>query len=225
MVVTPSRATLLSHEALIRGYNYSGAAVLCEPSLARTSARPPDAVLVDPAVGVHVVEVKGVSLDQIEDIEPGGLIVIRYGGTVRRFKRPIAQARNAMFDIRDAASRLHDGELTLPFKYWAVMPSIGRNAWFERFGPGAFAPPELLFADDLPRLAEVIRAAGGRAAGPWPESELPDPGERTRLPCMSSWPKDFRIDRLVVVRSDATDPCRPPQEPHPIIGLRPRPRA
>jgi hypothetical protein len=48
--------------ALIRGFDHADATVLCEPSLARKTTRPPDCVLVDPVAGVHVVEVKGVHL-------------------------------------------------------------------------------------------------------------------------------------------------------------------
>jgi hypothetical protein len=149
--------------ALIRGFDHPESTVLCEPSLARKTTRPPDAVLVDPVAGVHVVEIKGVTLDQVEAIEPGGLLVIRYNGLVARPKNPVVQARNAMFDIRDAAARSCDGELTLPFRYWVVMPSISRAAWLGRWGEGAFAPPELLFADDLPGLAEMIRQSGQRS--------------------------------------------------------------
>src|SRR3954465_156034 len=97
--------------ALIRGFDRPDATVLCEPSLARNSTRPPDAVLVDPVAGVHVVEVKGVTLGQVEAIEPGGLFRIRYGGLVHKPKSPVVQARNAMFDVRDAAARSFDGEL------------------------------------------------------------------------------------------------------------------
>ncbi|MDB5340950.1 MAG: hypothetical protein JWN70_6569 [Planctomycetaceae bacterium] len=45
--------------ALIQGFDHPEATVLCEPSLARSGKRPPDAVLVDPVAGIHVVEVKG----------------------------------------------------------------------------------------------------------------------------------------------------------------------
>ena len=151
--------------ALIRGFDHPDATVLCEPSLARKTTRPPDCVLVDPVAGVHVVEVKGVTLDQIEAIEPGGLLAIRYGGLVNPPKNPVVQARNAMFDIRDAAARSCDGELVLPFKYWVVMPSIRRAEWFEQWGDDAFAPPELLFADDLPGLAETISGGGPPSPG------------------------------------------------------------
>src|SRR3954471_7818353 len=77
----PQRVVLA---ALIRGFDHPDATVLCEPGLARNTTRPPDVVLADPVAGVHVVEVKGVSLDQIEAIEPGGLFKIRYGGLVHR---------------------------------------------------------------------------------------------------------------------------------------------
>ncbi len=167
--------------ALIQGFDHPDAMVLCEPSLARKSTRPPDAVLVDPVAGVHVVEVKGITLDQIEAIEPGGLFKIRYGGLVNPPKSPVAQARNAMFDIRDAAARSCDGELILSFQYWVVMASIRRAAWFERWGDGAFAPPELLFAEDLPGLAEMIREVGRRALANqglqcWPADQLASVG-------------------------------------------------
>ena len=46
--------------ALIAGHNESDSTILCEPSLARKTTRPPDAVLVDLIAGVHVIEVKGI---------------------------------------------------------------------------------------------------------------------------------------------------------------------
>ena len=46
--------------------------ILCEPSLARKTTRPPDVVFIDPLAGIHVLEVKGVTLDQIEALELGG---------------------------------------------------------------------------------------------------------------------------------------------------------
>ena len=163
--------------ALIRGFDHPDATVLCEPSLARKSTRPPDVVVVDPLAGVHVVEVKGVALDQIEAIGPGGMLTIRYGGLINPPKNPVVQARNVMFDIRDAAARSCDGELTLSMRYWAILPMIGRSAWFDRWGDGAFAPPELLFDDDLPGLAETIRESGRRALEngglrQWPADQL-----------------------------------------------------
>jgi hypothetical protein len=63
--------------ALIAGHHESDCTILCEPSLARKTTRPPDAVLVDLIAGIHVIEVKGVTLDQIEAMEPGGQFRIR----------------------------------------------------------------------------------------------------------------------------------------------------
>jgi len=155
----PQRTVLA---ALIRGFDHPDATVLCEPSLARKSNRPPDAVQIDPVAGIHVVEVKGVRLDQVEAIELGGLLQIRYDGLVHKSKSPFAQARNAMFDVRDATVRSFEGELTLPFQYWVVMPSIRRSEWFGRWGPDAFASPELRFAEDLPDLARKMKDFGQR---------------------------------------------------------------
>jgi len=167
---------VLAH--LILGFNHPGATVLCEPGLARKLTRPPDCVLVDPVAGVHVVEVKGISLKQVEGIEPGGLLKIRYGDHPSVPKSPVIQARNAMFDIRDATARAHGSpDLTLPFRYWAALPFISREAWLARWGADAFAPAELLFVEDLRVLADTIREDGQRllsnqGLGQWPTAQL-----------------------------------------------------
>jgi hypothetical protein len=62
---------------LVDAFNNSESALLVEPSLSRKTNQPPDIVLIDPEVGVHVVEVKAFDLDKIETIEPGGVLVIR----------------------------------------------------------------------------------------------------------------------------------------------------
>ena len=155
----PQRAVLA---ALVRGFDRPDATVLCEPSLARKSNRPPDAVLIDPVAGVHVVEVKGVQLDQVEAIEPGGLLQIRYEGLVHKAKSPIAQVRMAMFDIKNASEHAYEGVLTISFNYWVMLPSIRRSEWLGRWGQDAFAPPELLFAEDLPGLADRMMGLGER---------------------------------------------------------------
>jgi hypothetical protein len=68
--------------ALIRGFDQADTTILCEPSLARKTTRPPDIVVVDLVAGLHVIEVKGVTLDQIEALEPGGQFCIRYTHSV-----------------------------------------------------------------------------------------------------------------------------------------------
>src|SRR4051812_14259966 len=79
---------------LIQGFRSPDSSVLCEPSLARTSKRPPDVVLVDTIAGIQVIEVKGHALEQIEAIEPGGQLRFRYeNGT--RTRNPVSQVRSA----------------------------------------------------------------------------------------------------------------------------------
>jgi len=146
--------------ALIRGADEQ-TTLLCEPSLARRTNRPPDIVVIDARIGIHVVEVKGGTLDQIEAVEPGGQFRIRYDNGIRT-RSPFAQARSAMFDIKDAVERSVTGELVLPFKYWVVMPRISRAEWLNKWGDNAFCPPELIFSDDLSALASRMTAAGQR---------------------------------------------------------------
>lgn len=146
--------------ALVRAFDHSESAVLCEPSLARKTTRPPDAVLVDVEVGVHVIEVKAVTLDRIEGIDAGGQLRIRYATGVRA-RSPIVQVRNAMFDVKDATARAYErGDLQLPFRYWVAFPLIRSAEWLARFGPGAFCPPEFLFADDLADPMALARRFG-----------------------------------------------------------------
>src|SRR5438128_779213 len=45
--------------AVAEAFDNSESAVLVEPSLSRKTSRPPDVVLIDPEVGVAVIEVKG----------------------------------------------------------------------------------------------------------------------------------------------------------------------
>jgi hypothetical protein len=145
--------------ALISGCRDSDATILCEPSLARKTTRPPDVVLVDLVAGVHIIEVKGVSLDQIDGIEPGGQFRISYGNPSLA-KNPFPQVRNAMFDVKDAVERSCPSQLILPFQYWVVLSNLTRNQWLQKWGSESFCPPELLFADDLTTLAQRLRSAG-----------------------------------------------------------------
>lgn len=159
---------------LTREFDRSDAAVLCEPSLARKTTRPPDVVLIDAVAGVHVIEVKSTGLDQIEAIQAGGVLRIRYASGYQE-KSPISQVRKAMFDIKNAAEQSHPGEFSLPLRYWVVFPSIERATWFGRWGEGAYAPPEFVFADELPSFAQRLHDLGR---------------ERLRSNGQSCWPTD-----------------------------------
>jgi hypothetical protein len=138
--------------AVIDAFDNSESAMLVEPSLSRKTNHPPDLVLIDPEVGVNVFEVKAFGISQIQSIEPGGVLLIRYDNGVRR-RNAIAQVRTAMFDIKNATERAYDGTLTIPFSYWVTFPSIYRAEWIARFGRDGFCPREFLFAEDLDRGA------------------------------------------------------------------------
>lgn len=162
--------------ALIQGFDHPDSTVLCEPSLARSSQRPPDIVLVDTTAGIHVIEVKGHDLSQIEGIEAGGQIQFRYRNGVTA-KNPVTQARLAMFDIKNSIQKRFDGELILPFMHWAIFPRIGRSDWQARWGVDGFCPPELLFAEDVRRLADRLRQVGSKRLAnegieSWPAEQI-----------------------------------------------------
>ncbi len=144
---------------LIKGFNRPDSTILCEPSLAKSTIRPPDVVVVDLIAGLHVVEVKGVSLEQIEAIDPGGQFRVRYGANGNG-TNPFAQVRKAMFDIKDAVEQSHSSEVIVPFKYWVVLAAITREQWLQNWGQECFCPPELLFQDDLSSLSRRLRDYG-----------------------------------------------------------------
>lgn len=161
---------------LIQGFRSPNATILGEPSLARTSKRPPDVVLVDTIAGVHVIEVKGHNLAQIEGIDPGGQLRFRYeNGT--RTRNPVAQVRSAMFDIKNVTEQSLDEELLLPFKYWVAFPNICRTNWDARWGADAYCPPEFLFAEDMERLPVRLLDVGQRQLANlglthWPSNQI-----------------------------------------------------
>lgn len=159
---------------LIRGFPSSDSSILCEPSLVRTTKRPPDVVLVDSIAGVHVIEVKGHDLSQIEAIDPGGQLRFRYQNGVQA-RNPIAQVRNAMFDVKNATEQSYEGDLSLPFKYWVAFPRISSEDWKAKWGDSGYYPPEFLFTEDMDGLAHRLREFG--------EKRLANVG-------INSWPSD-----------------------------------
>ncbi len=160
--------------SLVQGFNHPDATVLCEPSLARTTKRPPDLVLVDTVAGLHVIEVKGHDLDQIEAIEPGGQLRFRYESG-NRTRNPVAQVRSAMFDVKNATEQAFDGDLFLSFKYWVAFPRISKATWLARWGDQAYCPNEFIFSEDLAGLGDRLRSIG--------QIQLANLG-------MKSWPAD-----------------------------------
>lgn len=127
--------------------------ILCEPSLARSTVRPPDFVLVDEAYGVHVFEIKGHKIDGILSMVAGEFEVVM--GNKPRKINPIKQVRRAMFDIKNAAEYFAEQDLTIPFVYWVVLPNITRAAWRQKWGDNCFFPDELIFYNDI-RKEQIV---------------------------------------------------------------------
>jgi len=146
---------------LAQTFDEDGAVLMCEPSIVRGRSGPPDIAILDPKSGVHVVEVKGVPLDSVRTVRPGGAIEIAYGSRMSA-KDPSKQASNKMFDIKDAAGRHFGGELNLAFQFWVVFPRITRSEWMDKFGEAVSSRNEVLFADDLEssHLGERLQGRG-----------------------------------------------------------------
>ena len=150
--------------ALAFAFDEEGVTLLCEPSLARGRYHPPDLVLIHPELGVHVIELKAVSLDQIERVEAGGMCEFQYRGGLRK-KNPEGQAFNAMFAIKDATQAVLERDARVPFHAWVAFSQIEREAWVKRWGEDAWMPSHVLFQGDLEleRLAESLTDVGRRA--------------------------------------------------------------
>ena len=134
---------------LVHTFDREEVTLLCEPSLARSSRRPPDIVLIDPVIGVHVFEVKGMDISKVELVGPGGEIQFQYKSGPAT-KNPLTQVRRAMFDIKHSTARYYDRyELDIRFEYWVVWPRIRKTEWHEKFGKDAFGPKEMIFQETL----------------------------------------------------------------------------
>jgi superfamily I DNA and RNA helicase len=155
-------------------FDYPGAVVLCEPSVVGARSGAPDIVAVEPKAGVHVFEVKGVTLDQVSAVKAGGAIEIHYDGTVSR-KDPSRQARQAMFDIKDSASRRFNGELHIPFQSWVIFTRIKRGDWEYKFGDAIPSRSDVLFQDEIEssRLREILQKEGINRLSYFQLSECP----------------------------------------------------
>ncbi len=164
-VIDVDEARTTTHQevllTLAQTFNRIGAILLCEPSIVGGRSGSPDIAILDPNFGLHVIEVKGVDIDQVRSVVAGGAIEISYGTRTSR-RDPSRQARQAMFDIKDSASRHFNGELNVPFQSWVVFPRIRRSEWEHKFGEAVSCRSDVLFAEDLnsSELGSRLRGAG-----------------------------------------------------------------
>lgn len=140
------------------------AVVLCEPSVVRCATRPPDVVLIHPRLGVHVIELKAVTIGQVEGVAAGGVLRLRYRNEIVE-KSPFGQVLKAMFDIKETTAATLGRVPRVPFQHWVIFSQIQRRAWLGRWGEGAWMPDHLLFAEDLrlEELASQLTAVGEQA--------------------------------------------------------------
>lgn len=114
--------------ALIEIYgDHDKALIYFEPLNVKSSQYPPDAVVVHPDIGLVVFEVKGYFEYQIQRVNAGTFYVSR--GRIN----PVNQAKEAMFDIKNAIERQLQGSHNSPLtNCMAVFPNLPSGRWHER---------------------------------------------------------------------------------------------
>ena len=167
---------------LAQTFDQAGAVVLCEPSVVGGRSGPPDIAILDPVSGLHVFEIKGVPLSQVRAVRAGGALEIAYDSGVSR-RDPSRQARQAMFDIKDAATRNFNGDLNIEFQSWVVFPRIGRSDWEDKFGNAVALRPDVIFREDLASsgLGNWLRKKGGDRLATFGLRECPSQQMRSVL--------------------------------------------
>ncbi|MDP9137303.1 MAG: hypothetical protein M3N38_03900 [Pseudomonadota bacterium] len=133
---------------LAQTFDHEGVVLLCEPSVVGGRSGPPDIVVLDPASGVHVFEIKGTPLAQVRAVRAGGALEIAYESGMSR-RDPSRQARQALFDIKDAATRHFNGDLNIEFQSWVIFPRIDRSHWEDKFGAAIASRPDVIFREEL----------------------------------------------------------------------------
>lgn len=171
-------AEALMAAAIIRAYGNSPAGFMyIAPTRARSQLYPPDIVLCHPEVGLLVVEVKGFTIDQIQDLEAGSLIV-HFGGYNHPIN-PYRQAEDQMFEIENDLRKLIRNQREMPlFNAMVAFPNIWESEWRERGYDKAHPDYVMLFRDHLEtqkrlkkRINYLVRESMARARKDKPLTE------------------------------------------------------
>lgn len=96
---------------LVQIFDDEEAILFCEPSFVRGHSEPPDIAILDRLSGVHVFEIKDVSLTNVRSVRAGGAIEIAYDSGISA-KDPSKQSSSKMFEIKDTAARYFGGQLS-----------------------------------------------------------------------------------------------------------------
>ena len=126
LIKNDSEAILLT--ALLKTFGDSTGFLYYSPGRARSTERPPDAVLCTPEVGLLVIDAKNHSIDGVENVEAGH-VFLRYQGRIHP-KNVIEQVNAQMFEIRSDALKLIRNERLLPLTNGMVaFPNISESEW------------------------------------------------------------------------------------------------
>ena len=141
--------------ALLEAYGDASEGFLYfEPCTARSTTRPPDAVLCTRDTGIVVIECKGYEIDSIQGVKAGSLLIARRGRIVQ--EGPFSQVRDAMFAIKGPAEKLlgaqHGGPL---FTYLVCLPNITCQEWANKKYDQSFPSDEVVFGDQL--IVSILR--------------------------------------------------------------------
>lgn len=150
--------------SIITAYGGSSAGfIYASPSRARSTLRPPDVVLCHPEVGLLVLEAKGHTIDAIEGVEAGS-ILIRYQGYIRP-ENVIRQVEDQMFEIDSDILKLVRDRRAKPLTNCLVsFPNISESDWCSRGYDKAHPSSQFLFAEQIrnvsrlrKRIANLVR--------------------------------------------------------------------
>jgi hypothetical protein len=158
LIKNDSEANLLT--ALIKAYGDSPAGfIYYSPGRARSTERPPDAVVCHPEIGILVIDAKGHTIDQIENVEAGHIFV-RYKGRIEP-KNVIQQVENQMFEIRSDAIKLVRDQHKIPLTNAMIaFPNIRESEWVACGYDNKHPMVSLIFKDQLETRARLKQRIG-----------------------------------------------------------------
>jgi len=153
LIKNDAQATLAL--ALLEAYgDASEGFIYFEPCTARSTTRPPDAVLCTRDAGIVVIECKGYPIDSIQGVKAGSLLIAKRGRIVQ--EGPFSQVRDAMFAVKGSVDKLLGAQYGGPlFTYLVSLPNITSQEWASKKYDQSFPSDEVIFGDQL--IASILR--------------------------------------------------------------------
>jgi superfamily I DNA and RNA helicase len=135
--------------AIIQAYGNSSAGfIYFEPCTAKSTIKPPDVLLCHPDVGLLIIEVKGHSLDGIQGVQAGNLLMKRDGYV--KPENPFRQAESVLFDNIEPEVKKRLGRHNEPlYNIMVAFPNITEAAWISAGYDQAIPGDKMLFQDTL----------------------------------------------------------------------------